>query len=266
MFFDLKGATGFPVSMIDSVIVIITRHKHLVTSLVLFSSLLQEATILNVKIDDSKSRSELIEIARLCYAKGYISGLEGNFSVRLSDDLLLTTPRGSCKGRLNENDLVLTDMSGESISGGKPSTELKMHLMVYRHRPDVKAVVHAHPVTALGLTVAGISLAAPILPEIICSIGSVPTAPYATPSTDEIPNSIVPFLKDHDAIMLDHHGALAYGSDLFDAFYKLETVEAFAKTLVVAYQVGKPIELLPSQVARLHEIKSIYQQAPSASS
>jgi L-fuculose-phosphate aldolase len=217
---------------------------------------------LNVKIDDSKSRSELIEIARLCYAKGYICGLEGNFSVRLGDNLVLTTPRGSCKGRLNESDLVLTDMSGVSLAGGQPSTELKMHLMVYRHRPDIKAVVHAHPVTALGLTVAGVSLAAPILPEIICSIGSIPTAPYATPSTDEIPNSIVPFLKDHDAMMLDHHGALVYGSDLYDAFYKLETVEHFAQTLVVAYQVGRPIELTPAQVSRLHEIKSIYQTVP----
>ena len=220
---------------------------------------------MNFKIDDSKSRSELIEVARLCYAKGYICGLEGNFSVRLDDDLVLTTPRGSCKGRLNENDLVLTDMSGVAVSGGQPSTELKMHLMVYRHRPDVRAVVHAHPVTALGLTVAGVSLADPILPEIICSIGSIPTAPYATPSTDEIPNSIVPFLKDHDAMMLDHHGALVYGSDLFDAFYKLETVEHFAQTLVVAYQVGKPIALSSQQVARLHEIKTIYQKTPSAS-
>ncbi|MDR3615701.1 MAG: class II aldolase/adducin family protein [Candidatus Obscuribacterales bacterium] len=218
---------------------------------------------MNVKIDDSKSRSELIEIARLCYEKGYICGLEGNFSVRLADDLVLTTPRGSCKGRLNESDLVLTDMSGEPVSGGQPSTELKMHLMVYRHRPDIKAVVHAHPVTALGLTVAGVSLAAPILPEIICSIGNIPTAPYATPSTDEIPNSIVPFLKDHDAMMLDHHGALVYGSDLYDAFYKLETVEHFAQTLVVAYQVGRPIELTSAQVSRLHEIKSIYQTVPS---
>lgn len=217
---------------------------------------------MTARIDESKSRTELIEVARLCYEKGYICGLEGNFSIRLTDDVLLTTPRGSCKGRLNEDDLVLTNMSGEPISGGRPSTELKMHLMVYRHRPDVKAVVHAHPVTALGLTVAGVSLAAPILPEIICTIGSVPTAPYATPSTDEIPNSIVPFLKDHDAMMLDHHGALAYGSDIYDAFYKLETVEHFAQTLVVAYQVGRPIELTRAQVERLHEIKSIYQAVP----
>ena len=220
---------------------------------------------MNDKIDDSKSRSELIEIARLCYAKGYICGVEGNFSVRLADDLILTTPRGSCKGRLNESELVLTDMSGTPVSGGQPSTELKMHLMVYRHRPDVQAVIHAHPVTALGLTVAGVSLAAPILPEIICSIGSIPTAPYATPSTDEIPNSIIPFLKEHDAMMLDHHGALVYGCDLYDAFYKLETVEHFAQTLVVAYQVGRPLELTPAQVSRLHEIKSIYQKAAPGS-
>ena len=215
---------------------------------------------MNSQSIEELARTELIQVARLCYSKGYICGVEGNFSVRIGTDKILTTPRGSCKGRLNENELVITNLDGEAIFSGQPSTELKMHIMVYRHRPDVQAVVHAHPVTAVGLTVAGVSLAVPILPEIVCSLGSVPTAPYATPSTDEIPNSIVPFLKDHDAIMLDHHGALTYGSDLWDAFYKLETVEHFAQTLVVAYQVGRPLELSSEQVARLQAIKGIYKK------
>ena len=214
--------------------------------------------------EEYQSRSELIEVARQCYAKGYICGLEGNFSIRLAENLVLTTPRGVCKARLHQDELVLTDMSGKSVSGGEPSTELKMHLVAYEKRPDIRAVLHAHPVTAVGLTVAGISLLTPILPEVVCTLGGIPTAPYATPSTDEIPESIAGLVVDYDALMLDHHGALLLGSDLWDAFYKLETVEHFAQTLMVAYQVGRPIELTAEQVARLNRIKSIYKKSDSA--
>jgi L-fuculose-phosphate aldolase len=216
---------------------------------------------LKPEIDEYQSRSELIEVARQCYAKGYICGLEGNFSIRLAENLVLTTPRGVCKARLHQDELVLTDMSGKSLSGGEPSTELKMHLVAYEKRPDIRAVLHAHPVTAVGLTVAGISLLTPILPEVVCTLGGIPTAPYATPSTDEIPNSIAALVVEFDALMLDHHGALLLGSDLWDAFYKLETVEHFAQTLMVAYQVGRPIELTADQVSRLNSIKSIYNKS-----
>jgi L-fuculose-phosphate aldolase len=216
---------------------------------------------LKPEIEEYQSRSELIEVARQCYAKGYICGLEGNFSIRLGENLVLTTPRGVCKARLHQDELVLTDMSGKSVSGGEPSTELKMHLVAYEKRPDIRAVLHAHPVTAVGLTVAGISLLTPILPEVVCTLGGIPTAPYATPSTDEIPESIAALVVDYDALMLDHHGALLLGSNLWDAFYKLETVEHFAQTLMVAYQVGRPIELTAEQVARLNRIKSIYKKA-----
>ncbi len=210
------------------------------------------------EIDEYQSRCELIEVARQCYAKGYICGLEGNFSLRLADNLLLTTPRGTCKARLHQDELVLTDMSGKPVSAGQPSTELKMHLIAYEKRPDIRAVLHAHPVTAVGLTVAGISLETPILPEVVCTLGGIPTAPYATPSTDEIPESISSLVERFDALMLDHHGALLLGSDLWDAFYKLETVEHFAQTLIVAYQVGRPIELTKEQVDKLNSVKSIY--------
>jgi L-fuculose-phosphate aldolase len=219
---------------------------------------------LKPEIEEYQSRSELIEVARQCYAKGYICGLEGNFSIRLAENLVLTTPRGVCKARLHQDELVLTDMSGKSVSGGEPSTELKMHLVAYEKRPDIRAVLHAHPVTAVGLTVAGISLLTPILPEVVCTLGGIPTAPYATPSTDEIPESIAALVVDYDALMLDHHGALLLGSDLWDAFYKLETVEHFAQTLMVAYQVGRPIELTTEQVARLNRIKSIYKKSDPA--
>ncbi len=213
------------------------------------------------KRDEKQSRSDLIDVARLCYTRGYICGVEGNFSIRLGQNLLLTTPRGTCKARLNADELLLTDLNGRALSPGDPSTELKMHLVVYHRRPDIRAIVHAHPVTAVGLTVAGISLDAPILPEVVCTLGKIPTAPYATPSTDEIPASISAIVEQYDALMLDHHGALTLGTDIWDAFYKLETIEHFAQTLLVAYQVGTPIELSAMQVQKLKSIKSIYQKS-----
>lgn len=198
-----------------------------------------------------KARLDLLEVARACYQRGYICGLEGNFSVRLAENLLLTTPRGACKARLKENELVLTDLQGNPLSPGQPSSELKMHLTVYQCRPDIMAVVHAHPVTAVGMTVAGLGLDIDILPEVICTIGTVPTAPYATPGTDEVAQSIRELLAKHDALLLDHHGALTCGTDIWDAFYKLETVEHLAQTLLVAYQVGSPKVLTKEQVAKL---------------
>ncbi|HEY9684070.1 MAG TPA: class II aldolase/adducin family protein [Oculatellaceae cyanobacterium] len=215
-------------------------------------------------MSEEKYRQDLIDVAARCYEKGYICGLEGNFSIRLESNLILTTPRGCCKARLNKDELVLTDLNGDAIGTGRPSTELKMHLIVYRARPDVRAVVHAHPTTAVGLTIAGVDMTAPILPEVVCALGAIPTAPYATPSTDEMPKSIEPLLAEHDALMLSHHGALAIGPDIWDAFYKLETIEHFAQTLLVAILAGGPVPLSDHHVASLMAIKHIYDK-PKAS-
>lgn len=190
--------------------------------------------------------------------RGYISGTEGNFSIRLTENTVLTTKTGTCKGRIRSEDLVFTDMDGKSLSDLKPSTELKMHLLAYRMRPDIRAVVHAHPTVAVGFTVAGASLSKCVLPEVVCSLGNIPVAPYATPSTDEVPQSIAPFLADHDAILLDHHGALCLGADIFDAFYKLETVEHFAQTMLVAHMLGGPKPLYASDVQKLLTICGTY--------
>jgi L-fuculose-phosphate aldolase len=207
----------------------------------------------------SHARQEIIEVCRAAYAKGYISGLEGNFSIRLSEDLILTTPRSTCKNRITEDDLVLTDLAGNPVEGGRPSTELKMHLVAYQHRSDVKAVVHAHPTTAVAFSVAGKRLDEGILPEVVCTIGEIPTAPYATPSTDEVPESIEPLVAKHDAIVLDHHGVLCFGTDLWDAYYKLETVEHFAQTLLVAQLLGGPIKLPEYQIKKLINLRTFYK-------
>jgi L-fuculose-phosphate aldolase len=202
---------------------------------------------------------DIIEVCRAAYAKSYISGLEGNVSIRLSEDLVLTTPRSTCKNRISEDDLVLTDLEGKPIEGGRPSTELKMHLVAYRNRADVKAVVHAHPTTAVGFSLAGKRLEDGILPEVVCTIGEVPTAPYATPSTEEVPDSIEPYVAKHDAIVLDHHGVLCLGSDVWDAYYKLETVEHFAQTLLVSYLLGGPSKLPEYQVKKLINLRTFYK-------
>jgi len=207
----------------------------------------------------AQARGDIIAICRAAYAKGYISGVEGNFSIRFDQELILTTPRGACKNLIKEEDLVVTDLSGNPVEGGRPSTELKMHLIAYRLRPDVHAVVHAHPTTAVAFSVAGRKLDQGILPEVECTIGEIPTAPYATPSTEEVPESIEPFVKKHDAILLDHHGVLCLGGDLWDAYHKLETVEHLAQTLLVAHMLGGPVPLPKEQLEKLQGLRSFYR-------
>lgn len=216
---------------------------------------------------EDRARADMVEVCGLAYNRGYICGTEGNFSIRLTDNVVLTTPSGSCKGRLQPEQLVLTDLMGNAVNGsGRPSTELKMHLIAYNLRSDVKAICHAHPTAAVGFSVAGISLEQCVLPEVVCALGHIPVAPYATPSTDEIPASISPHLREHDAIILDHHGALTLGTDIWDAFYKLETVEHFAQTMLVAHMLGGPKALYASQVKKLIEICGVYgfRQPPNA--
>lgn len=210
--------------------------------------------------EELAARQALAEVSRLCYQRGYITGTEGNFSIRLDENRILTTPRGVCKGRINEADLVVTDINGNPVDAhaALPSTELKMHLAAYRLREDIDAVVHAHPTIAVGFTVAGVSLSTPALPEVVCTIGGIPVAPYATPSTDEVVESIEPFVKKCDALMLDHHGALCLGKDIWDAFYKLETLEHQAQTLLVAHLLGGPKPLSKAQVNSLMAIRSVY--------
>lgn len=211
---------------------------------------------------ESAARRELFEICRLAYQRGYLCGTEGNLSVRLGGGLLLSTPASSCKGLLTEDEFIITDMKGNlagaNNGGGRPSTELKMHLLAYESRPDVSAVMHAHPTVTVSFTVAGKSLSKPILPEVVCNLGNIPVASYATPSTDEVPDSLRPFITDYDAIVLDHHGALTVGTSIRDAFFKMETLEHHAQTLLFAELLGGAISLTDEQINKLLSIRSIY--------
>jgi L-fuculose-phosphate aldolase len=215
------------------------------------------------RLNEDQARKDLIAVARSCYERQYICGTEGNFSLLLDDTHLLTTPKGACKGSLNESDLVVTNLDGVLTSqkennGKMPSTELAMHLAVYRLRPEIRAVVHAHPTTAVAFTVAGKSLTKCILPEAILGLGLIPVAPYATPSTDEVPKSIEAGVLASNVVMLDHHGALCFADSIWNAFYLLETLEHHAKTLLIAELLGGAHPLPKSSVEKLFAICSVY--------
>ena len=171
----------------------------------------------------------MIDAGRRLDRLGFVPATDGNLSVRLSPREIVATVSGVRKGELSSRDFVVIDPDGEVLrGGGKVSTEIRMHLRIYRDRPDAMAVVHAHPPTATGFAVAGIPLTACVLPEVVATIGSVPLAPYATPSTEDLPASIAPFIRDHDAVLLANHGAVVFGPTLFDAANRMETVEQFA--------------------------------------
>src|SRR5512133_2135047 len=179
---------------------------------------------------EAQLRADIVEVGRRLYARGYTASNDGNISVRLDEQRLLMTPANVCKGFMNEQMMVVTDLEGNKIAGErKPSSEMQMHLEVYRQRPDVQAVVHAHPPVATAFAVAGIPLDRAVLAEVLTTLGSVPIADYATPSTSELPQAVGKYIKAHDGMLLANHGALTVGADVFAAYYKMETIEHFAK-------------------------------------
>jgi L-fuculose-phosphate aldolase len=201
-------------------------------------------------------KQDIIEVCRRVYNKGFIASSDGNVSVRLSADRLITTPSGLCKGFLTLDQLVICDLNGKKISGHlKPSSELGMHLMIYGERSDVKAVVHAHPPAATGFAVAGIPLSQCVLPEVIVTLGSIPIAQYGTPGTPEISEPIRPLVRDHDAVLLENHGAVTVGPDVMNAYYKMETLEHFAHIAFVARMLGRVHLLSEEEVEKLVQIR-----------
>lgn len=201
-------------------------------------------------------KQDIVEIGRRIWLRGYVASNDGNISVRLGVDEFLCTPTGVSKGFMTPEMIIKVNGLGELISGYlKPSSEIKMHLGVYRDRPDVNAVVHAHPPISTAFAVAGLSLSKVTLPEVIISLGTVPLADYGTPSTEEIPQAIAKYLQDYDAFLLENHGALTLGSDVYNAYYKMETMEHFAVISLAARQLGGEKELSEERVARLLEIR-----------
>ncbi len=199
-------------------------------------------------------RARLVETCRSMYEQGYIVATDGNASARLGDDRIAVTPSGVHKGFLKPADLVITDLDGGALHGGRPTSEMRMHIEVYRRRPDVGAVLHAHPPHTLALSVAGISLGKCILPETVFSLGRIEHAGYATPTTDDVPRAIALRIADHDALILDRHGTLTVGADLRSAFNRLEQVEHTAKVSHLAHLLGPVAPLPPEEVERIHRL------------
>src|SRR5438093_1969646 len=201
---------------------------------------------------ESSLRADVVGVGRRMYASGYTASNDGNISVRLGSDRLLMTPKGVCKGFMTPEMMCITDLEGRKLKGERdPSSEMLMHLEVYRQRTDVQAVVHAHPPTATGFAVAGIPLDRAVLAEVLTTLGSVPIAAYATPSTKELPEAVRRYIQAHDAMLLANHGALTVGSDLFGAYYKMETVEHCAKISLVARLLGRENLIAREEVTRL---------------
>jgi L-fuculose-phosphate aldolase len=214
---------------------------------------------------ESILRADIVEVGRRMYARGYTASNDGNISVRLGPDRLLMTPKSVCKGFMTPDMMCITDLEGRKLQGDRdPSSEMLMHLEVYRQRPDAQAVVHAHPPTATGFAVAGIPLDRAVLAEVLTTLGSIPIAEYATPSTRELPEAVRKYIKAHDGMLLANHGALTVGTDLYGAYYKMETIEHFAKISLVARLLGRENLLSREEVMRLQELRGSYGiQAPA---
>ncbi|NJD21052.1 MAG: class II aldolase/adducin family protein [Melioribacter sp.] len=199
-------------------------------------------------------KQDIVEVGKRMYTRGYVASNDGNISARLDDNKFLVTPTGISKGFMKPEDLIVVNIDGKVLSGmKKPSSEIFMHLQVYKDRPDVNSVCHAHPPYATGFAVAGIPLDKCILPEVIITLGSIPLIEYGTPGTEELYRPVTKLLKDYDAFLLANHGALTIGTDVINAYHKMETVEHFAHIAFVAQQLGYPNTLSKEQVQKLKD-------------
>ena len=214
---------------------------------------------------EDQVRADIVEVGRRLWDRAYVASNDGNISVRLDERRLITTPKNVSKGFMTPEMMVVTDLEGRKLTGERdPSSELKMHLEVYRNRPDAGAVVHAHPPTATGFAVAGIALDRAVLAEVITTLGSIPIAEYATPSTEELPAAVRKYIKAHDGLLLANHGALALAGDVFGAYYRMETIEHFARISLTARLLGREHLLSRQEVDRLQGLRGMYGIASPA--
>lgn len=203
-----------------------------------------------------QAKQDIIEAGRRIWIRGFVAANDGNISARVADDEILCTPTGVSKGFLEPAMIVTVDAEGRQRRGeSKVSSEIQMHLMVYRKRPDVHAVVHAHPPTATGFAVAGISLDQCVLPEVLITLGGIPLAPYGLPSSAELPTAMEPYIEKASVVLMANHGVIAMGKDVMEAYYRMETVEHFAKVLLTAIQLGHVNVLGEERVEELTKLR-----------
>lgn len=206
-------------------------------------------------MDEQTARREIVRVGALMYERGYVVSSDGNLSVRLDDGRIVATPTQVSKGRMDEAMLAVTDLDGRPLTERRPSSELAMHLLIYREREDVRAVCHAHPPHGSAFAVAGLAIDQPILSEVILTLGCVPLAEYGTPSTEELTEAMRPLVRHHNALLMANHGAVAYGADIWQAFDRLETLEHTAKIAVLARALGGARNLPPDSIEKLIDIR-----------
>jgi len=204
-------------------------------------------------------RHDLARFGKMLHDQGFVAATDGNLSVRLDGGRILVTPTGFSKGMMHPEDMVVVDLHGKKLSGFyNPSSEIAMHLTIYRMRPDVGAIVHAHPCTATGFASAGIALDEPLCSEVVITLGAVPLAPYATTGTMELSDSLRPYIPFHDAILMANHGVVAYGEDLCRAYMKMEAVEHYAKIVLAVRQLGSARSLDSRELEKLAIVRTKY--------
>lgn len=200
---------------------------------------------------EKEARTVLNDLGRRSYERDYVAANDGNISCRISEDTVLITPSGVSKGYMTEEMMVKVGLDGIVLSGGKPSSELKMHLRIYKEDSEICGVTHLHPPFATAFAAAEIPLNRAILTEAVMAVGVVPVAPYALPGTEEVPESIAPFIRDYNSVLLANHGALSWGKDVYQSFYFMESLEQCAKIQLYLNLLGSSRTLAGSQVEQL---------------
>jgi L-fuculose-phosphate aldolase len=211
------------------------------------------------KKTEQQHREDIVRYGKLLHQTGMVAAMDGNLSVRLENGNILSTPTLMSKGLMEPDDLVVVDSDGRLLNGSRNvSSEIAMHILIYRRRGDVGAVVHAHPPTATGFAAAGLALDRALCAELIVTLGSVPLANYATPGTPELAEALAPLIVDHDAVLMANHGVVTCGADLASAYMNMETVEHFAKIALVTHLLGKQQPLSDQHVDTLRAIRTKY--------
>lgn len=216
---------------------------------------------------ERKFREQIVRYGRMVHERGFVAAMDGNLSVRLKHDRILVTPTCVSKGAMRAGDMVVVDHDGHRISGQRQVTsEIGMHLLIYTRRPDVQAIVHAHPPTATGFAAAGIPLTEPLVCEVVMGLGCIPLARYGTPGTSELAQTLEPYVDNYDAILMSNHGVVTYGDTLEHAYMKMETVEHFAQIALVTHLLGRQQPLQEVEIEKLILARSKYFGAKIAAS
>ncbi len=215
---------------------------------------------------DEEYREDLVRVCRLVHDKGWVAMNDGNVSIRLDNDRILCTPTAISKGSVTPDDVIVCDMAGNKIEGRRERTsEIMMHIVIYQKRPDVRSIVHAHPPVATGFAAAGRALDKALLPEVVIQLGAVPLASYGLPGTPALSDGMMPYLDNYDALLLENHGCTAWGKDVWQAFYRMEMVEHFARITFVAEMLGGARCLPREEVEKLFAARARYNVNSRAS-